>query len=45
MKPKKLRNLIIVPPEDLSLEEAREIFKGSGIFRTKNFWAEENGVS
>jgi CBS domain-containing protein len=23
---------IIVPPEDLSLEEAREIFKGSGIF-------------
>lgn len=23
---------IIVPPEDLSLEEARDIFKGSGIF-------------
>ncbi|RXA19898.1 hypothetical protein EQO05_07045 [Methanosarcina sp. MSH10X1] len=24
---------IIVPPEDLSLEEARDVFKGSGIFK------------
>ncbi len=23
---------IIVPPEDLSLEEAKDVFKGSGIF-------------
>lgn len=27
-----LESDIIVPPEDLSLEEARDIFKGSGIF-------------
>ncbi|AAM32219.1 PspA-associated protein PspAA [Methanosarcina mazei] len=27
-----LESDIIVPPEDLSLEEAKDIFKGSGIF-------------
>ncbi|WP_292391577.1 PspA-associated protein PspAA [Methanosarcina sp. UBA5] len=27
-----LESDIIVPPEDLSLEEARDVFKGSGIF-------------
>ncbi|MDY9928141.1 PspA-associated protein PspAA [Methanosarcina sp.] len=27
-----LESDIIVPPEDLSLEEARAVFKGSGIF-------------
>lgn len=27
-----LESDIIVPPEDLSLEEARNVFKGSGIF-------------
>ena len=27
-----IKSDIIVPPEDLSLEEAREILKGSGIF-------------
>lgn len=28
-----MKSDIIVPPEDLSLEEAREVFKGSGIFK------------
>lgn len=27
-----LESDIIVPPEDLSLEEAKDVFKGSGIF-------------
>jgi len=27
-----LKSDIIVPPEDLSLEEAKDVFKGSGIF-------------
>lgn len=28
-----LESDIIVPPEDLSLEEAKDVFKGSGIFK------------
>lgn len=27
-----MKSDIIVPPEDLSLEEAKDVFKGSGIF-------------